>query len=243
MWNTIEIQKSERKFIIEDDDSQDWSFGQVVAMVLLAAPIITILEYFDHSMFISPCFLWEFWRLTSFPDAQNDNATSVTGETFALLPQPLGPVSPPTTTSLNESLVDVDHPDTDWHSLPATASVSFIFSFGACVLMCIIFFIVGAIGTTNPVLGLNQLLENGFVWLALPMLATVIMFSLLIQTELAGTAPWKRGLCETLNVCVHLASLVCAKWFTAAGDYMAVVPVGIYFVVCSCLGLSRSLSP
>ncbi|KAJ5183820.1 hypothetical protein N7492_001436 [Penicillium capsulatum] len=50
LMNTINYQKYTPDLKIEDDDSGDWSFGQVVAMVLLAAPIITILEYFDHSM-------------------------------------------------------------------------------------------------------------------------------------------------------------------------------------------------
>ena len=150
-------------------------------------------------------------------------------------------MSPPTSTPLDESRVDADHPDTDWHSLPGTASVSFIFSFCVCAIMSVLFFIIGAIGGTDPVRGLNQLFVDGFVGLSLPLLVLVIMFSLLIQTELVGQPPWKRGLCETLNVCVQLGVLMCAK-FLEVGDYMLVVPVGIYVIVCFCLGLSHSFS-
>lgn len=50
LMNTIKYQRANTSLKIQDDDSSEWSFGQVVAMVLLAAPVITILEYFDHSM-------------------------------------------------------------------------------------------------------------------------------------------------------------------------------------------------
>ena len=45
---------------IEDDDSSEWSFGQVMSIVLLAASIITLLEYFDHSMY---CLAFTGWRV------------------------------------------------------------------------------------------------------------------------------------------------------------------------------------
>ena len=30
-----------------DDDNSDWSYGQVVSVVLLAAPLVTMIGYFD----------------------------------------------------------------------------------------------------------------------------------------------------------------------------------------------------
>ena len=37
--------------VIFSVDRSDWTFGQIVSVTLLAAPLITIIEYFDHGKF------------------------------------------------------------------------------------------------------------------------------------------------------------------------------------------------
>lgn len=44
------------------DSNSNWGFGQVVAIVLLLAPLITIIEYFNHGILRFPFRRSLAWR-------------------------------------------------------------------------------------------------------------------------------------------------------------------------------------
>ena len=49
-WGLIRLLQASQ---VEDRGSSDWSFGQVVPLVLLAAPLLTIFETFFKGIFFS----------------------------------------------------------------------------------------------------------------------------------------------------------------------------------------------
>jgi hypothetical protein len=51
MWGLIRLTLT---LLIEDRGSNDWSFGQVIPVVLLAAPLLTIFESFFRGTFFAP---------------------------------------------------------------------------------------------------------------------------------------------------------------------------------------------
>ncbi|KAJ5183821.1 hypothetical protein N7492_001437 [Penicillium capsulatum] len=58
-----------------------------------------------------------------------------------MLPQPRGLTSAATG---SDEAVNLDDPDNDWHQMPNTAAVAFLFSFCVCMIMSLFFFIMGS---------------------------------------------------------------------------------------------------
>lgn len=161
-------------------------------------------------------------------DSQNDNATSVRPEIFEMLPQPPGFTTAPV---VEREVMDLDDPDNDWHQMPNTAAVAFLFSFMACLLMSLFFFIYGSFDNSAPIRPLSRIFNEGYLFLSPPLLVLIILHSMVIQSTFERRSSRNYG--EVLNVIAHMSMLTFGGIFQY-GQFLPLVSVGFYIVYTLC---------
>ncbi|KAJ5952525.1 uncharacterized protein N7479_010938 [Penicillium vulpinum] len=148
----------------------DWTFGQVVAVVLLAAPLITMMQYFNEDTAYSPA-----------AGLENDSD------------QPLyesQATHPLITMSIDEELPDLESPDGDWNSYSGTLITGLSYAASSFLMWSAIVLFVSRQST--PLKGIRTLLYAfPFVFIGL---YGVVLFSLLIKAVLFPRKLWLMSL-------------------------------------------------
>ncbi|KAJ5959223.1 uncharacterized protein N7479_006373 [Penicillium vulpinum] len=184
----------------------DWSFGQVTAMVLLVAPLITILEYFqDESTKRSN---------TRAQDKQDepriqDESRAEDEEQPLSDDQPIPPPELPAISSL--AAMDSNDPDNDWIFHPNISDL---------IMTHLSTLISGVIIWTahrDPLGKMNETLLDGYLMFAGIGMVVLILCSLMVETIFTESGP-------SLQLAVRLYSIA----FLAC-------PVPIYAKITYCL--------
>ncbi|OQE00638.1 hypothetical protein PENVUL_c048G06412 [Penicillium vulpinum] len=145
----------------------DWSFGQVTAMVLLVAPLITILEYFQDDKQDEP-------RIQDESRAEDEE-------------QPLSddqPIPPPELPAISSlAAMDSNDPDNDWIFHPNISDL---------IMTHLSTLISGVIIWTahrDPLGKMNETLLDGYLMFAGIGMVVLILCSLMVETIFTESGP------------------------------------------------------
>lgn len=140
-----------------------------MAVVLLAAPLITMIQYFNKDAIDNP------------PAGLENN--------FNLTTHPL------ITLSMNERLIDPETPDGDWDSYIGTLCTGVCYTIGFCLLWSSI--VLSMSGPTTPLHGImNLYYAPAFKFTGM---YGVVLFSLLIRAALLKGNPRLHSLLQFVN--------------------------------------------
>jgi hypothetical protein len=180
--------------------NNDWTFGQVMSVVLLVAPLLTIIEYFNpgksYLLHTAPVVNPESVLICLDFEEQNE---STSGD---LSIQPAVPVHQtplnPYPVSMDDGLDDLESPSLNWGHRSHTFRVAFSYAFLTCYVMTCFAWISGG----EP---LRFLIWH---WKALPMalagLYGVILFSLFFETAISKRLHWLKNALQVVNVTFFL---------------------------------------
>ncbi|CAG8129941.1 unnamed protein product [Penicillium nalgiovense] len=190
-----------------------WTFGQVVAVVLLAAPFITMMQYFNKDTIYSPA------------AGLKDNFNQALYE-----PRTTRPLIP---LSMDRELIDPESPDGDWDSYTDTLTTSVSYAVLSSVLWSgLVFFLSGR---TTPLYGILTL---AYVFpLAFTGIYGVVLFSLLIRAVLFQGNRWLRFLLQFVNTFFFMLSVFFAFFVPDIDVFRGVLDVRFAYPQIAAAGL------
>ncbi|KAJ5382364.1 hypothetical protein N7517_000275 [Penicillium concentricum] len=178
LFDTRDIMSSSSMLRDSNDENSHWGFGQVVAIVLLIAPLVTFLELFNKG------------------GTADISCGDHVHEPLPLGHQPSSLMILPLTNLGGSIPKDPDDPDSDWNDHIETLGTAVIY----ITTMCITFAgIILGIGAFESILtGFQALMIS--IFMALLNVFGLLLFSLMIESDLSGTPSWGRKLLHLVNV-------------------------------------------
>lgn len=116
-----------------DDPSNVWGFGQVVSIVLLGAPLITLVEYFSSGKCI--VLLLAVQSPICAGLLENEEQKNPDQSTDGRHPEPGIPLNMPVLEPL-DPIDEFGHPDNSWDDQKRALRSAILFSFIFCLLVC-----------------------------------------------------------------------------------------------------------
>ncbi|KAJ5685497.1 hypothetical protein N7536_008116 [Penicillium majusculum] len=161
-----------------NDENSHWGFGQVVAIVLLIAPLVTFVELFNKG---------------GTADISCGNHVY---ESLPLEHQPSGLMILPLTNLGGSIPKDPDDPDSDWNDHIETLGTAVIYITTMCIALASV--ILRYSVSQTILMGLWSLRIS--IVMALLNIFELLLFSLMIESDLSGTPSWGRKLLHLVNV-------------------------------------------
>ncbi|KAJ6012353.1 hypothetical protein N7522_002708 [Penicillium canescens] len=162
----------------------DWTFGQVVSLVLLAAPFINLLEYLDQNPVTYP-------------------STSPPRDAIELI-GPMSCTTDPSPPPSIETTLDPEDPDGNWSNQSSTLGMAIIYGLISMINVTMelyLFFL------NSSLIEVFISLEWGIkVVLVFTGVYGIVLFSLLIQSEVSEKKQWTRGCLQFLNLAFYVLS-------------------------------------
>ncbi|CAG8179328.1 unnamed protein product [Penicillium nalgiovense] len=205
--------------MLQDSDEREagWGFGQVVALVLLLAPLITIIKYFTHD------------------DEQPEIATSYSDRIDASSHVESPSMSPNTSTRATSRRPD--DPDSNLDDHVQTIGAVILYFMLMCLLMLTL--LCFASSTTNLLDGLKSFYVPIVIsWVGI---WGVVLFSLTIELDLSHMPLWFQMLLHMVNIIFFIFSAFfaplrglsqedCLTW---AGTYSFLLSSAVLYILCA----------
>ncbi|OQE32791.1 hypothetical protein PENFLA_c001G03716 [Penicillium flavigenum] len=202
--------------MVQDPDEREagWGFGQVVALVLLLAPLITIVKYFTHD------------------DEQPEIATSHSDRIYASSHFESQPMSP--NTSTHGTSRRADDPDSNLDDHVQTLGTVILYFMLMCLLMLVL--VCFASNTPNLLDGLKSFSLP--IAIALVGIWGVVLFSLTIEFDLSHIPLRFQRLLHMVNILFFIFSTFFAplrgtmrkNW---AGTYSFLLSAAVFYILCA----------
>ncbi|KAJ6121420.1 hypothetical protein N7512_003885 [Penicillium capsulatum] len=204
----------------DDDDSSDWTYGQVVSVVLLVAPFITMIGYFNDD---------------DAPERKDAIAARASPSNLLLIPLESSSLSTEPIYS-NESVYDPDHPERGWMYRKATLVDASVYSM-LTLTWNAYFLLFASLHSSTP-----TPLYAFIIWgpvavnflknfaLGLTGLYGVIVFSLMIETTLARWDRVYRIVLHFLIIAYFILSFSSVFFSPAASSFLQPM-AGVCYIV------------
>lgn len=234
---TIYVAKESNLPIGFDDNSGDWTFGQVVALVLLVAPLITIVESYDKGNLAVGAlnFMFEFLLTACAPEYTIYETSAPNPENNVPLSSSLQmthlPVARPNdnVSNIDATIEYPEDPDNDWQFHTQTLGVATLYALMISVGWAAML-LMGAIGSASLLswfFSVSKQTIAGSFSLTFVGYFGVVIFSLMIET-LFGKQQLK------LRIALQAVNLV----FFGIGYILVVFPM----IFCPALYASTPMS-
>ncbi|CAI7669265.1 unnamed protein product [Penicillium viridicatum] len=213
--------------LVQDSDERDgdWGFGQVVALVLLLAPLFTIIKYFNHNYkqragVVTDCsdHTWE----SSEPSHSSSQSMNLT-------------VSPVT----HGTPMRPDDPDSNWDDHAQTLGAAIIYFIFICTITWFL------ICTDNSTANLVEHLRAFYlpIIIALMGIWELVIFSLTIELDLSNMPLWVQRLLHLVNILFFTFGafftlmpyyLSTASYsLTLVGTYSFLISAAVFYILCA----------
>ncbi|KAJ5696149.1 hypothetical protein N7536_006561 [Penicillium majusculum] len=215
--------------LVQDSDERDgdWGFGQVVALVLLLAPLFTIIKYFNHDYkqrpgVVTGCSdrIWESSHSRS--QSMNLTVSSFTPDT-SMRP---------------------DDPNSNWDDHAQTLGAAIIYFMLICTITLFL------ICTYNSTANLIDHLQVFYlpVIIALMSIWELVIFSLTIELDLSNMPLWVQRLLHLVNILFFTFGAFFTLMpfyiyhqpsenysFTWVGTYSFLISAAVFYILCAVL--------
>ncbi|KAJ5199886.1 hypothetical protein N7491_009317 [Penicillium cf. griseofulvum] len=193
-----------------DERDSDWGFGQVVAVVLLLAPLITIIKYLTHDDKQCPGIL----------TSRSDN-TICRSSHFGLTTSPF----------THESPRRRDDPNSDWDDYTQTLGAAIIYFMVVSVVMLLLVLLYD--GTTPNIL-IRLKSHYSFGVMALISIWAVIIFSLTIELDLSSIPLWVQKFLHLGNIAFFICgAVIFGGPLLSFTPYMFLTCAAVFYILCA----------
>lgn len=219
------------------EDTSNRGFGQVVALVLLAAPFFTLAGYFADSEFPFRIACLFCAKEVYLEDIQDPNRSRTTDSRPSEIEISEAQGQTPRDSHSGGSVVIADEvddphaPNTDWKHQRRTLGCNTIFSVTVCIFECIILLLtiagVSFQTSLSPIDGILDILANFHYVTPFTGLFLMTLNSLLIQDLVPPTRSSIRTLLESSNLCTAFLPLSTLQNLVYAQPFALMVYIGV----------------
>lgn len=203
-----------------DFSNQVWSFGQIVPVLMLAAPLISIAETFKEGEFYKAVFQGTCSK-TKLSETDSREETSVPRESSDCHLSSRLPLSS-TESSTSE---DLEMPDSGWASHPSCLGTATTYICVTCTYIGVFVFFSSSRGT-SPLNSIRQFGE--LIPMAIYCFYWVVLFSLAIELAVPQDRCWLRRFLQSVILGLYMVLTYCF-----VGNLWLLMLASSFYVLCA----------